>query len=104
LRATQLASANQAKVVHDDWSSVVMAADGLLDKYEQLKIADAGADFGEVAYTLSKAALERNAKPVTTIAAPETKPSKPAAGKMPTQQEILDDLHADPQAIAASLL
>lgn len=115
LTAKQLTSATKAKGKHDDWQEIVLAADGLLSQGELIDIAAAGADFGEVAYAKSKAALER-AKSPGTDAAPETKLSKSEAEakvkaeakakaeKVPTQQEILKDINADPQTEAAALL
>jgi len=103
LARTQLTSANSAKTIHDDWSDVVKAADGLLTKGELVDIAAAGADFGEIAYDKSQKALARN-KPAGTNTAPQTKPSKLETVKAPTQQEILNDINADPQTIAAAQL
>ena len=114
LRATQLTSANKAKAKYDDWQNIVLSANGLLTEGELLDIDKAGSDFGEVAYTKAKIALERNQS--LTDTAPETKKGKSEAEakakaeaeakakeKVPTQQEILN-LNVDPVTEAAAQL
>lgn len=107
LGVVQLASANKAKAAHEDWQEVVAAGDGLLTPGEVLDIAATGEGFGEMYYVKLQAAIERN-KPKSeseTNTAPETKPSKlEAEPKVPTQQEILKGINADPQTIVAAQL
>lgn len=115
LGVKQLASANKAKAAHEDWQEVVLKADGMLTKGELIDIAAAGDNFGELAYAMSLAAIERNVSETDT--APETKQSKSEAeakakakaeaeakNKVPTQQEILKDLNVDPVTEAATQL
>jgi len=107
LAAKQTASAHKAMTIYPDWSQVVQAADGLLTQGELLDITRAGDNFGEIAYEKAQAALARNKKPEpNTSTAPEKKQSKSEAekAKVPTRQEILDSISADPQTIAAAQL
>lgn len=105
----QVRSARLAKASHDDWMEVVAVGDGLLTKGELLDIMSAGVDFGEIYYAKLQEAIAKNAPKSETNAAPEKKPSKSEAEKkeeekVPTQQEILNDIQADPQTIAAAQL
>ena len=118
LAAKQLVSANKAKAGHEDWQSIVLAADGLMTEGELLDLSRAGENFGELAYTTANAAIERNKSGTETDTAPEKKQSeseaeakakaeaeaKAKAGKVPTQQEILKDLNVDPITEAAAQL
>ncbi len=107
----QVKSARAAKANHDDWIEVIAVGDGLLTPGELLDINSAGVDFGEIYYAKLQEAIARTApkSETETIAAPETKQSKSEAEKkekerVPTQQEILKDIQADPQTIAAAQL
>lgn len=103
----QVISARKAKANHDDWMEVVAVGDGLLTPGELLDITSAGVDFGEIYYAKLQDAIARNApkSETKTETAPEKKPSKSEAEeKVPTQQEILKDIQADPQTIAAAQL
>ncbi len=103
----QVRSARAAKANHDDWMEVVAVGDGLLTPGELLDIMSAGVDFGEIYYAKLQEAIAKTApkSETKTDTAPEKKPSKSEAeDKVPTQQEILKDIQADPQTIAAAQL
>lgn len=115
LGVQQLASTQKAKTVHEDWQEVILAGQALLSPGELVDISAAGNDYGELAYEKCQAALARN-KPESD-AAPETKQSKSEAEakakaeaeakakeNVPSQQEILKDVEADPATIAAAQL
>lgn len=104
LGQVQVASMNTAKLVHDDWQTVINAGQNLLSNGEAIDVAAEGNNFGEFAYQKCKAAIER-AKPVTKIdAAPEIELSKSEAelkaevdakakeeaDKVPSQEEVLN--------------
>ncbi len=104
----QVRSARVAKASHDDWMEVVAVGDGLLTPGELLDVMSTGEGFGELYYAKLQEAIARNApkSETETNTAPEKKPSKSEAEeeKVPTQQEILKDIQADPQTIAAAQL
>ena len=95
-----------AQANHEDWQQAVARGDGLLTPGEVLDIVNTGDGFGELYYAKLQEAIERNAPKSESklVTAPEKKPSKLEAEKVPTQQEILKDIQADPQTIAAALL
>ncbi|MCH8121176.1 MAG: hypothetical protein IIC00_15820 [Planctomycetes bacterium] len=105
LGVVQVASANKAKAAHADWQAVIAAGDGLLSAGEILDIAATGEGFGEMYYEECRAAAEKNVpkSDSSTDTAPETNTSESEA-VVPTQQEILKDIQADPQTIAAAQL
>ncbi len=108
LAALQLQSFNKSKTLHDDLAMVTTTGESLLTPGERVDIERAGANFGELFYEKSLAAIERN-KPEPEKkpeAAPEKKPSESEADntKVPTQAEILADLNVDPATIAAAKL
>ena len=115
-KATTKATAEKAAIMEQsrakakadiaDWDDVVTAGQVLLTQGELLDLENAGADFGEQAYTKCKAATDR-AKPKTDTPAPDNESGEPetkAAQKKPeplTQQEILDAVgDADPNTRA----
>lgn len=102
----QVVSLRMAKANHEDWMEVVVKGDSLLTKGEVLDIVNTGEGFGELYYAKLQEAIERNApkSESKTEPAPEVKPSKSEAEKVPTQQEILKDIKADPLTIAAAQL
>ena len=102
LGVVQVASANKAKAAHADWQAVIAAGDGLLSAGEILDIAATGEGFGEMYYEECRAAAEKNVpqSESSTNTAPETNTSESEA-VVPTQQEILKEIQADPQTIAA---
>jgi len=100
-----------AAASHEDWQEAVAKGDGLLTPGEVLDIVNTGEGFGEFYYAKLQEAIGRNAPKSETKAeaAPEKKPSKSEAekkeeAKVPTQQEILDGIQADPLTIAAAQL
>ena len=95
-----------AQANHEDWQQAVARGDGLLTPGEVLDIVNTGDGFGELYYAKLQEAIERNAPKSESklVTAPKEKPSKLEAEKVPTQQEILNNLHADPQTIAAAQL
>ena len=105
IEVVQVASANKAKAAHPDWQEVIAAGDGLLSAGEILDIAATGEGFGEMYYEECRAAAEKNVpkSESETNTAPETNTSESEA-VVPTQQEILKDIQADPQTIAAAQL
>lgn len=105
LQTKQLASTSRAKIAHEDWQQVVGAAFPQMTPGETLDIEREGDNFGEVAYAKAQEVIARNLTPETkTETAPETKTSESEADKVPTQQEVLDGLQADPATIAAAKL
>ncbi len=106
LKNQQGVSADKSRVKYTDWQDVVTLGQRHLTAGELLDIQNAGADYGELAYSKCEAALERvKPEPEKKAAAleKELEQSK-EKDKVPTQQEILDDIVADPVAIAASQL
>ena len=105
-KATQVQAITEAKLVHDDWDDVIATGEPKLSKGELLDIANAGGDYGELAYTKCKAAIER-AKPKTEKPAPENKPGEPEEKVVvkkqepATQDEILAAADGDPGLAAA---
>ena len=95
-----------AAAKHEDWQDAVAKGDGLLTQGEVLDIVNTGEGFGEFYYAKLQGAIERNAPKSESKAetAPEKKLSKSEAEKVPTQQEILNNLVADPLTIAAAQL
>lgn len=108
----QVRSARMAKALHEDWTEVVALGDGLLTEGELVDIMNTGEGFGELYYAKLQEAIARNApkSEAKTETAPEKKQSKSEAEKkkeeekVPTQQEILKDIQADPITIAAAQL
>lgn len=111
LATVQVTSANKAKAAHEDWSEVILAGDALLTRGELLDLSNAGVDFGELAYAISKAAIERN-KPDSETTAPNQSKSetekkaeaeakaKAEAEKVSTRDEILKDADPDTARVA----
>jgi len=103
LHAKQIASANTAKAVHEDWQTVVQTAFTLMTPGEKLDIEQEGDNFGEIAYAKAQEIIARNTESETKTA-PE-KPSEPEAEKeVPTQDKILADLDVDPDTARVAQL
>jgi len=104
----QVKSAKAAQANHEDWNEVVAKGDGLLTKGELLDIVSIGEGFGELYYAKLQVAIKRNApepeSKTKTETAPEKKTSESEAEKVPTQEDILKDLKADPMVEAATKL
>lgn len=101
-------TASRAK--HDDWNEITIAGEGHLTPGQMLDLENAGMDFGEQAYEMCKAAIER-VKPKPETPAPENKSSEPENKtepenkEPPTQEEILSTVGAvDPDTEAAMKL
>jgi len=105
LGTQQVASANKAKIEHDDWQQIVTVGESLLTAGEMLDISNAGADFGELAYEKCRAAIANSkSKTKSSETAPE-KTSKPKTEeKVATQAKILADTHVDPIVAAVAKL
>lgn len=81
LGKAQVVSMNKSKGLHTDWTEITNAGDKLLSNGDLLDLREAGDNFGELAYSKCKAAIER-AKPVTkTDAAPNKEQSELEAAK-----------------------
>lgn len=107
LAAIQTASVAKSKAKYADWQDVTVTALPLLTQGEVLDISKAGDNYGEFAYEKCKAAIARNAPKANSVSEePALKPKKDESdtGKVPTQEEILKGIDADPQTIAAAQL
>ncbi len=114
LAITQNKSRVKAISTHDDWDAVIAAGQDFLTPAELAYIRAAGDDFGEYIYSQCKVSADRNAPETAskTETAPEKKSdeseaekkAKEDAEKVPTQKEILKNLHIDPMVEAAAQL
>ena len=98
--AKQRTSSEQARIAHDDYSTVIEAGLALMTKGQTLDIESEVANFGENLYAKSQEIIAKTGSKTET--APEKKQSESEAEeKVQTQDEILADVQADPDTIRA---
>ena len=98
LTTKQLASARKAIAVHDDWQSVVKAADRLMTPGELVDLGNAGDNFGELAYAKAKAVLERNKSEANPKSKTDTAPEKESSEQEAKKKEAEEKEKAKKEA------